>query len=181
MPVNRTTSSIIAMAFWGLSSQRSQCGRQVKFLSKKSSLQVRLVKFNSGSMPIPAICEESMKEQKCQCAFSCRWQGMKFVSVLYRLSWHSSCVNCESTWHPISQFWLDRFSAHAVFGSSEWIRWKNVHSGLVSSGTTHLPKFYDPVVAFLRGSCANTALDTEAILEKDDKHSHFGGDRPRLE
>ena len=40
----------------------------MKFLSKKSSLQVRSVKFNSGRMPIPVVGEESMKEQKCQYA-----------------------------------------------------------------------------------------------------------------
>ena len=44
----RTMSSIAAKMFCGLSSQRSQRGRQVKFLSKKSSLQVRLVMFKAG-------------------------------------------------------------------------------------------------------------------------------------
>ena len=55
----RTISSVTASQLCGLASQLLQRGRHVKFLTRKSSLQVRLVIFEAGRNPEPIVAEDS--------------------------------------------------------------------------------------------------------------------------
>ena len=56
-----TMSSMRARKFCGFSSQRSQLGRQVKFLWKKSSLHVRLVSIKAGRTSESLVADDSVK------------------------------------------------------------------------------------------------------------------------
>ena len=56
------TFSSVAIESCLLGSQMSQRGRQVKFLSKKSSLQVKLTNvFDGGSMVVPNMADEPIE------------------------------------------------------------------------------------------------------------------------
>ena len=65
-PDSFAISSSLESKSCGLPSHRSQRGRQVKFLSKKSSLQVSSVVFNTENAVDPNIDEESIYKGNTQ-------------------------------------------------------------------------------------------------------------------
>ena len=63
-PTTSTMSAVTTRGFCALPSQRSQRGRQVKFCSKKSSLQRKLVMIKGGRNSDVLIAEDSTREMQ---------------------------------------------------------------------------------------------------------------------
>ena len=86
----RKMSSILANASCLLASQVWHRGRQVKFLSKKSSLQVRLANaFNGGSMADPIMADEPIYSGIEELTQKLRFSGISNFATHY---YHQLCA-----------------------------------------------------------------------------------------